>query len=198
MAHHQLLLSNCRPKILYRFRQVKVRVISRPAVVRHGVRHPSVTRNQFFFKLFLDGYGFVDIGRPVWQEVGSVVTVVTGSLQLSSSGLSPAVLMTIFYYLNFETPPVWRAKFLYLFSPGIWHASGHGWSPWCSLGSDRTETSNIAVSDSRVCVYWGFHYCCMELVPWYVSVAYQQLLYRRLFRDRCLVMDLYLIMLLRV
>jgi hypothetical protein len=33
-------------------------------------------------------------------------------------GPSPVGLMTTFYCLNFETPPTWRAKFLYLYPPG--------------------------------------------------------------------------------
>jgi hypothetical protein len=41
-----------------------------------GVRHPSGTHNQFFrysLWLFLDSCGFVDVGHPLWWEVGSVV-----------------------------------------------------------------------------------------------------------------------------
>jgi hypothetical protein len=44
--------------------------------VRLGVRHPSGTRNQFFpfsLWLFLDSCGFVDVGRPLWREDGSVI-----------------------------------------------------------------------------------------------------------------------------
>jgi hypothetical protein len=41
-----------------------------------GVRHPSGTCNQFFPPLpliILDSFGFVEVGRPLWREVGSVV-----------------------------------------------------------------------------------------------------------------------------
>jgi hypothetical protein len=59
--------------------QSQVKVILRPTVsrpVRPGVRHPSGTRDQFFpnlFDYFLDSFGLVDVGRPLWREVGSVL-----------------------------------------------------------------------------------------------------------------------------
>jgi hypothetical protein len=36
----------------------------------------------------------------------------------SFSGPSPAGLMTTFYSLRFETPPIWRTRSLYLYPPG--------------------------------------------------------------------------------
>jgi hypothetical protein len=51
--------------------KVKVKVILRPIVsrpVHPGVRHPSGTRDQFSpfsFLLFLDSFGFVDVGRSL-------------------------------------------------------------------------------------------------------------------------------------
>jgi hypothetical protein len=58
---------------------VKVKVILRPTASRPvhlGVRHQSGTRDQFFpfsLWLFLDSCWFVDVGLPLWREVGSVV-----------------------------------------------------------------------------------------------------------------------------
>jgi hypothetical protein len=51
--------------------QIKVKVILRPTVslpVRPGVRHLCGIRDQFFpffLRLFLDSFGFVDVGRPL-------------------------------------------------------------------------------------------------------------------------------------
>jgi hypothetical protein len=59
--------------------RVKVKVILRPTVSRPvwlGVRHPSGTHDQLFpfsLGLFLDSYGFADVGRPPWREDGSVI-----------------------------------------------------------------------------------------------------------------------------
>jgi hypothetical protein len=48
-------------------------MVSRPD--RLGVSLPSVTRDQLFSfpSILLDSYGFVDVGRPLWREVGCVV-----------------------------------------------------------------------------------------------------------------------------
>jgi hypothetical protein len=58
--------------------KVKIKVILRPRVsrpVRLGVRHPSGTRDQFFFflEICLDSFGFVILLRPLWGEDGSVI-----------------------------------------------------------------------------------------------------------------------------
>jgi hypothetical protein len=58
---------------------IKVKVILRPTVswpVRPDVKYPSGTRDQFFtlsLWIILDSCGFVDVGRPLWREVGSAV-----------------------------------------------------------------------------------------------------------------------------
>jgi hypothetical protein len=58
-----------------------------------------------------DSCGFVDVGRPLWREDGSVVcNCCWASPAQSFSGPSPAGLMTIFYCLRFETPPTYRAR----------------------------------------------------------------------------------------
>jgi hypothetical protein len=60
---------------------------------------------------------FVDVGRPLWREVGSVVfSFCWASPAQSFSGLSPTGLMSIFYCLNFETPPTGRNKVAQLYS----------------------------------------------------------------------------------
>jgi hypothetical protein len=55
-------------------------------------------------------------GYPLWREDGYVVyRCCWASLAQSLSDLSPAGLMIIFHWLNFETPPTWRSRFPYLF-----------------------------------------------------------------------------------
>jgi hypothetical protein len=51
-----------------------------------------------------DSYGLVLVGRPLWQEVGSVFCMYCWPLPAqSSSGPNPLALETIFYCLTFET-----------------------------------------------------------------------------------------------
>jgi hypothetical protein len=61
---------------------------------------------------------FVDVGHPLWREDGSVVyNYCWPSPMQSFSSPSSAGLMTIFYFLRFETPPTWRVRSLYLNPP---------------------------------------------------------------------------------
>jgi hypothetical protein len=61
---------------------------------------------------------FVDVGRSLWQEDGSVVcNCCWASPALSFSGLSRRT-RDHFYYLKFETPLIWRTRSLYLYPPG--------------------------------------------------------------------------------
>jgi hypothetical protein len=58
--------------------KVKVRVTLRPTLcrpVRLGIRHTPGTRDQFsqFSLIFFDSFGCVDVGRPLWREVGAVL-----------------------------------------------------------------------------------------------------------------------------
>jgi hypothetical protein len=54
--------------------------------------------------LLFDSYGLVFVGRPLWQEDGSVFCISCWpSPAQSFSGPSPVVLATIFYCLTFET-----------------------------------------------------------------------------------------------
>jgi hypothetical protein len=53
----------------------QVKVILRPTVsrpIRLGIRHPSRTRDPFSLIIFWQ-FPFVDVGRPLWREVGSVL-----------------------------------------------------------------------------------------------------------------------------
>jgi hypothetical protein len=56
------------------------------------------------FLLLSDGCGFVDVGRSLWREDGSVVYNCSWPPPAQSfSGPSPVRLVTIFYCLRFET-----------------------------------------------------------------------------------------------
>jgi hypothetical protein len=70
------------------------------------------------FLLVLDSFGFVDVGRPLCREDSSVVyNCCWASPAQSFSGPSPAGLMTVLYYLRFETPITWRIRSLLFMSP---------------------------------------------------------------------------------
>jgi hypothetical protein len=81
-----------------------------------GVKPPSKAQDQIF--VFLSCRS-VDVGRPLWRVDGTVVyNCCWPSPAQSLSGPSPAWLMTIFYCLRFETPPTWRVRSQYLYTPG--------------------------------------------------------------------------------
>jgi hypothetical protein len=77
--------------------------------VHPGVRHPFVTRNQFFpfsLWLLLNNCRFIDVGRPLWREVGSVVfSFCRASPAQPFSDLRPTGLTSIFYCLYFWDSP---------------------------------------------------------------------------------------------
>jgi hypothetical protein len=80
---------------------------------------PATNFSLSLFDYFLDSFGFVDVGRPLWREVGSVLfSFCQASPVQPFSDLSPTGLMSIVIVSIFETPPTWRARFLYLFPPG--------------------------------------------------------------------------------
>jgi hypothetical protein len=75
---------------------------------------------------------------PLCREDGSVVdNCCWSSPAQSSSGPSPAGLMTTFYCLRFETPPTWRARPPYLCPLGT---GLPGYTPrhWVSISSPPT------------------------------------------------------------
>jgi hypothetical protein len=107
-------------------KQVKVKIILKLKVSRplcQGNRHPSGALDQFlfsFFKLSWDSCGFANVGRPLSREAGSVInSCCWASPAQSLSGPSPTGLMTVSYYLNFETPWTCRAQ-LYPQAMGFW------------------------------------------------------------------------------
>jgi hypothetical protein len=63
----------------------------------------------------------------------------------SFSGPSPMGLMTIFYYLKFETPPTWRARSSYLYPPGTgWPSYIHRhWVPFSSPPMTRRAAVEV-------------------------------------------------------
>jgi hypothetical protein len=84
--------------------------------------------------------------RVCWCVVPSLTRSRVCSFQfLPFSDLSPTGLMSIFYCLYFETPPTWRARFLYLFPPGT------GW-PSYTPGHSVCESVIVA----------GHHYKASE------------------------------------
>jgi hypothetical protein len=86
--------------------------VSRP--VCSGVKPPLGPKTRFL--LLSDSCGFVDMGRHLWREDGTVVYICCWSSPTQSfSGTSPTGPMTVFYSPRFETPPTWRARSPYLF-----------------------------------------------------------------------------------
>jgi hypothetical protein len=68
--------------------------------------------------IFLDSYGYVDVGRPLLREVGSVVFRCSWASPVQHfSGLSPTGLMTIFYCLYFLDSPNLEGRVPVLISP---------------------------------------------------------------------------------
>jgi hypothetical protein len=64
----------------------------------------------------------------------------------SSSGVSPAAHMVIFYCLNFETRPTSRVRFLYLFPLGIGWPSYIPGTGFTFLSTVTTRRATVDVS----------------------------------------------------
>jgi hypothetical protein len=67
---------------------------------------PATNLHPFQFDYFLDSLGIVDVGRPLWREVGSVLfSFCRASPAQRFSDLSPTGLMSIVYWLYFLGSP---------------------------------------------------------------------------------------------
>jgi hypothetical protein len=83
------------------------------------------------------------MGRPLWRDYGSVVyNCCWPSPAKSFSGPSPAGLIIIFYWFRFESPPTWRARSPYIYTPGTrWPSySPRHWVPFSSPPTTRRAT----------------------------------------------------------
>jgi hypothetical protein len=87
-----------------------------------GVKPPLGPKTRFL--LLSNSCGFVDMGRPLWHEDGSVIyNCCCPSPVQSFLGPRPVGHMTIFYCLRFKTPPTWRTRSPYLYLPETWWPS---------------------------------------------------------------------------
>jgi hypothetical protein len=83
---------------------LRLTLMLRPTVSRLvclGIEHQSGDYNQVF--IIARELRFVDVGRSLWREDGSVVYNCCWPSPAQSSGASPAGLITIFYCLRFKT-----------------------------------------------------------------------------------------------
>jgi hypothetical protein len=118
--------------------KVKVEVnlrVSRPVCL--GVRHPSGTRDQFFFllEIFFSQLRVCYFVAPS-RTRGRVCNLLYNcfSCQSSHSWVEVPQNSRPYFTVSFETPPTWRARSPYLYSPGTgWpsYTPGH-WVPFLS------------------------------------------------------------------
>jgi hypothetical protein len=113
------------------------------------------------FLLQSDSCGFVDVGRPLCREDGSVVyNWCWSSPAQSFSGPRSSGIMTIFYCLRFETLPTWRAMSLYLYPPGTGFPFRRLLRLAGSLGRDRIQNaaSTLISLGFLTKLYNNFHF----------------------------------------
>jgi hypothetical protein len=92
----------------------------------------------FLFDYFLDIFGFVDVGCPLWREVGSVVfSFFRASPAQPFSDLSPTRLMSIVYCLHFWDSPNLEGQVPVFISPrnrvAQLYPRALGFSPLCNI-----------------------------------------------------------------
>jgi hypothetical protein len=80
------------------------------SVLVSGAHLGPLTNFSFAMKFSVDSCGFAVLWRPLWREDGSVIycLIASGPCQSSHSWAE----------VSSETPPTWRARFLYLYPPG--------------------------------------------------------------------------------
>jgi hypothetical protein len=110
------------------------------------------------YLLLLDSWGFVDVGRSLWREEGSVVyDCCWTSPAQSFLGPSPAGLITTFYCPSFEDSTTWSARSLYLYPPGAgWPSyNPRQWVPFSSPPTTHRDTVEVfdPASTLEKCTY---------------------------------------------
>jgi hypothetical protein len=79
---------------------------------------PATNFSHSLFDYFLHSFGLVDVGRPLWREVGSVLySFCRASPAQPFSDLSPTGLMNIVYCLYFWDSPNQHGQVLVFVSP---------------------------------------------------------------------------------
>jgi hypothetical protein len=105
---------------------------------------PGTNFSPSFFNYFFNG--FVDVGRPFWWEVGSIVfSCYWASPALSFSSLSSMGLMNIFYCLNFLNSPTWMAGSCIYFP----QEQGSPVVPLGILGLTSQQSQSYITTDSQ-------------------------------------------------
>jgi hypothetical protein len=80
--------------------------VGQSALVSGNHLGPATNFSHSLFDYFFDSFGFVDVGRPLWREVGSVpFSFCRASAAEPFSDLNPTGLMSIFYCLYFWDSP---------------------------------------------------------------------------------------------
>jgi hypothetical protein len=98
------------------------------------------------FSLLSESCEFVDVGRSLWRQDGSVVCSCCWPTPAQSFWVpSLAGLMTTFYSLRFKTPQSWRAWSPYLYSTGTGWPSYtlRHWVPFSLPPTTRRATVEI-------------------------------------------------------
>jgi hypothetical protein len=133
---------------------IRIRVTLRLAVYHQSVRlgdKPLETHDQIFlFSNWTLGVT-VFMEHSLWREDGCVIyNCCWPSPTQSFPGPSPPWLMTTFYCLRFETPPTWRARSPYLYTPGTrWPGyTPRHWVPFSSPPTTRRANVEVFFSAS--------------------------------------------------